>query len=65
MRKTISLTEDQEFELMVTIRSKVEKMKKHQKFDMENGDEKGAAKWGESIRVLEQVQEKIRRAKWR
>lgn len=65
MKKTISLTEDQEFELMVTIRSDVEKMKKHQQFDMENGNEKGAAKWGESIRVLEQVQEKIRRAKWR
>lgn len=65
MKKTISLTEDQELELRVTIRSDVEKMKKLQQFDMENGDEEGAAKWGETIRVLEQVQEKIRRAKWR
>lgn len=65
MKKTITLTEAEESELMVTIRLDVEKMKKHQQFDMEQGDEKGAAGWGERVRSLEQVQEKIRRAKWR
>lgn len=65
MKKTIGLTEDQVRELMVTIRSDVEKMKKHQQFDMEVGNEKGAARRGERIRALEQVAEKIRRAKWR
>ena len=65
MKKTISLTEYQELELMATIRSDVEKMKKYQQFDMEDGNEKGAARWGERIRALKQVQEKIGRAKWR
>ena len=65
MKKTISLTEDQVCELMVTIRLDVEKMREFQQLDMEDGDEKGAVRWGERIRALEQVQEKIGRAKWR
>ena len=65
MKKTISLTEDQVCELMVTIRLDVEKMKKFRQLDLEDGNEKGAARWGERIRALEQAEEKIRRAKWR
>lgn len=52
-------------ELMVTIRLDVEKMKEFRQLDLEDGNEKGAARWGERIRALEQAEEKIRRAKWR
>lgn len=65
MKKTISLTEEQEFELIVSIRLDVEKMREFRKLDMEDGNEEGAARWEKRIRALEQVQEKIRRAKWK
>lgn len=65
MKKTISLTEDQVLELLIAIKSKAEQVKGLQRFELEQGDKKGAAEWAESAQTLERVAEKIRRAKWR
>lgn len=65
MKKTISLTEDQMLELEVAVQSAIEQMKGSQQFYLKQADEKGAAKWGERVRTLEQVQGKIEKGKWK
>lgn len=65
MRKTISLTEEQELELLVATTENIDKFKRIAQFDVERGNKESAARWEERVRTLEQVQEKLRRAKWK
>ena len=65
MRKTISLTEEQELELLIATTKNIDKFKGFVQFDLEQGNKESAAKWEERVRTLEQVQEKLRRAKWK
>lgn len=65
MKKTITLSEDQVDELVVSIRLDIKRMNQFMQFDLENGDMEDAAKWEARIRRLDQVDQKIRRAKWK
>lgn len=65
MKKTITLSDDQVDELVVSIRLDIKRMNQFMQFDLENGDMEDAAKWEARIRRLDQVDQKIRRAKWK
>lgn len=65
MKKTITLSEDQVDELVVSIRLDIKRMNQFMQFDLENGDMEDAAKWEARVRRLDQVDQKIRRAKWK
>ncbi len=64
-KKTISLTEEQVVEILVAIRSEQYLQKQFLQLAQEEGSAEEAAKWEARISLLEQVEEKIRRAKWR